>query len=118
MQALCQDREASELVGINVPVVASMVWILGGAAAGLAGFVLAPLTTITPDIGIIIVHGFAGAILGGFERVGGAMIGGLTLGIVQVLIASYVSTAFASVLSLLVVITVLVIRPSGLLGRA
>jgi branched-chain amino acid transport system permease protein len=118
MKALYQDREASELVGINVPALASGVWMLGGAAAGLAGFVLSPLTTVTPDIGIIIVHGFAGAILGGFERIDGAMIGGITLGILQVLIASYLSTSFASVLSLLVVIVVLVVRPSGLLGRA
>ncbi len=117
MKALYQDAEATELMGVNVPLLATSIWMLGGAVAGLAGVVLAPLTTVTPDMGMIIVHGFAGAILGGFERIDGAMVGGLGLGVLQVLVGSYLSTSHASVLSLVVVVAILVVRPSGILGH-
>lgn len=117
MKALYQDTEATELMGINVPLLSALVWTLGGGVAGLAGFVLAPLTTVSPDMGMIIVQGFAAAILGGFERIDGAMVGGVGLGVAQVLVGSYLSTSYASVVSLVIVIAILVVRPSGLLGR-
>src|SRR5207245_2379545 len=81
------------IFGVSVPRVFSVSWGLAAALAAAAGILLAPLIIITPDMGVIGIKGFIAAILGGFNSLPGAVVGGILLGILENLAGVYVSSA-------------------------
>lgn len=116
MRAVAQDRDTARQMGIPAHSVVSFTFGLNSALAGLAGLLLAPTLFISPSMGIsVTLQAFAAAVLGGFGSIGGAVIGGLILGLVQVYTAAYVSGSYADAAALAVLIVVLIIRPRGLL---
>jgi branched-chain amino acid transport system permease protein len=118
LQAVFQSQRGAALIGLNVNAVHCIVW---GAAAGLAalgGVLLAPITLLYPDMGVwVLVRGFAAMTLGGFGSLPGAVLGGLILGVMELVLGAYVSTAFIDISAYVIVIAVLLLRPEGLFGR-
>ena len=118
LQAVFQSQRGAALVGLNVNAVHRLMWGAGAALAALGGVLLAPITLLYPDMGVwVLVRGFAAMTLGGFGTLHGAVLGGLVLGVVELVLGAYVSTAFIDISAYVVVIAVLLLRPDGLFGR-
>ena len=118
MRALASDKQAAQLVGVNVDNTISVTFALGAALAGVAGVMLGSIFTVSPLMGAGIgVKTFAAAVLGGIGSIPGAMLGGLILGLTETLIASIFGGAFKDALAFVVLIAVLLIKPSGILGK-
>ncbi|GAB6171666.1 branched-chain amino acid ABC transporter permease [Paradesulfitobacterium aromaticivorans] len=112
------DREIAKVVGINIKFVDTTAFLIGGAIGALGGVLLAPISGAHFLIGQnMTIYGFVALVLGGVDRAEGALVGGLVLGIVQVLSAEYVSSIFASGITLCLLLLMLLIRPQGLLGK-
>jgi branched-chain amino acid transport system permease protein len=118
LRAVFQSQRGAALVGLNVDAVHRLMWGAGAALAALGGVLLAPITLLYPDMGVwVLVRGFAAMTLGGFGTLQGAVLGGLLLGVVELVLGAYVSTAFIDISAYVVVIVVLLLRPDGLFGR-
>ena len=117
MRATAQNKTAAALVGVSVPKVFSISWGIAAVLAAAAGTLLAPLIIITPDMGVIGIKGFIAAILGGFNSLPGAVLGGFLLGVLENLSGVYVSSAFKDVVTFCALLLVLTVRPAGILGR-
>ena len=119
MQAVCQSERGAALVGINVRAFHGVMWGVGAALAALGGVLVAPVTLLHPGLGAsFLIKGFAAMTLGGFGSLGGAVVGGLVLGVAEQLVGGYVSTKMIDITAYLVIILVLALRPNGLFGRA
>lgn len=117
MRAMSQNRIGASLSGIGVSQVFSLTWVLSGILGAAAGVLFAPLTLIDADIGWIIIKAFAAAILGGFDSLPGAVLGGLMLGVVENLSGRVLPVVWVPMLAYVFIILVLLVRPSGLLGK-
>jgi len=94
-------------------------YFLGGAIGALGGMVIAPISFMVYDEGTMIgLKGFASAVLGGVGSYPGAVVGGLVLGLLESLSTGYISSIFKDVLAFVVLLLILVIKPSGLMKRA
>jgi branched-chain amino acid transport system permease protein len=119
MQAVCQSERGAALVGINVRAFHGVMWGAGAALGAVGGVLVAPLTLLHPGLGAsFLIKGFAAMTLGGFGSLGGAVAGGLLLGLAEQWVGGYVSTKLIDVTAYLVIILVLALRPNGLFGRA
>jgi branched-chain amino acid transport system permease protein len=118
MRATQQNLVGAKIVGINTGRVFMLTWCLASAIGGAAGVLLGPSSLLYPDMGgNFLLKGFAAAVLGGFESVPGAIIGGLLIGVIEKLAGGYISTAFEHISAFCVIIIVLFVRPYGLFGR-
>jgi len=113
--AACENPTGASLVGISTSRVFLSIWMLSSAVAGLAGILIAPILTLSPELGLIAIKGFVAAVIGGFT-LGGAVVGGVALGIIETLSGVYISTALKDVVTFGVLILVLLVRPQGLAG--
>ena len=118
IRAASQDREAAEVVGINISTVNSVVFMIGGALSGTAAVLISPLYSVFPTMGDLpLLKSLVVVILGGFGSVAGVLIGGFGLGIVESLGGVYISAAYQHGFSFFVLILVLLFFPKGLFGR-
>jgi branched-chain amino acid transport system permease protein len=118
VRAVIQDRQAARLIGINVERTYLLTFALGSALAGVAGALLAPIYTLSPTIGgNFILAAFAVVVLGGLGSVPGAYIGGLMVGLMESFAGYYVDPALKQAIWFIIFVTVLVVRPSGLMGQ-
>jgi branched-chain amino acid transport system permease protein len=117
LRAACENAVAASLMGISVPFVFGTIWVLASVLAGIAGVLLAPLVTLTPDMGLVAIKGWVAAVVGGFTSLPGAIVGGIVLGVIETITGSYVSTALKDGITYLLLIAILIVRPSGLLER-
>jgi branched-chain amino acid transport system permease protein len=120
MRAVAADREAAEMMGINVNFTISATFFLGSALAGVAGVMGGLLfNQVTPTIGFIVgLKAFTAAVVGGIGSLPGAMLGGLLIGVAESMITGYVSSTYTNLFVFALLIVVMLVRPSGLLGRA
>jgi len=119
IRAVAQDRKAARLMGIQVETVYTVTFGIGAALAGLAGCLLSPLYTMSPQIGMnFILPAFAVVVLGGLGSVLGAFVGGFIVGLTEALAGYYLDPALKHAVIFIVFIAVLVVRPSGLFGIA
>jgi branched-chain amino acid transport system permease protein len=116
IMAACDNRVGASIVGIRVSTVFLAIWILASVLATLAGILVAPLLTLSPDMGLIGIKGFTAAILGGFNSLPGAVLGGITLGVLEAIAGTYISSALKDMISYSILIVVILVRPQGLLG--
>lgn len=114
--AACDNQIGASLVGVRVSSVFLAIWVLASVLATLAGILVAPLLTLSPDMGLIGIKGFTAAILGGFNSLPGAVLGGITLGVLEALAGTYVSGALKDMISYSILIVVVLARPQGILG--
>jgi branched-chain amino acid transport system permease protein len=120
MRAVSADREAAEMLGISVNFTIAATFFLGSALAGVAG-VMAGLmfNQVTNLIGFIAgLKAFTAAVVGGIGSIPGAMLGGLLIGVAESFITGYISSAYTNLFVFGILIVVMLVRPSGLLGRA
>ncbi len=115
IRAVSQDREAAAILGVRVERQYIAAFSVAGVLAGLAAFAYAPTVAISPYMNdTIILDAFVVIILGGLGSVWGGIAGGLVLGIVESLGATYVSSTYEEVFGFVVLLLILVLRPSGL----
>jgi branched-chain amino acid transport system permease protein len=117
MRATSIRRDAARLVGINAGTMVTASFALAAALGALGGLVVAPLTQTAFSVGAGIgVKGFAAAILGGLGRPGGAIGGGLILGLLESLTAGYLNATYKDAVAVVILLVVLFVRPQGLFG--
>jgi branched-chain amino acid transport system permease protein len=119
MRAAAQNPVSSRLVGINVGRMLMLGWGLAGAVGAIAGMMVAPVVFLDPHMmGGVLIYAFAGALIGGIDNPAGAVLGGFIVGVLENLIGSYVvGTELKLSVALVLIIVVLIVRPSGLMGR-
>jgi branched-chain amino acid transport system permease protein len=117
MQATSQNQLAAAYMGIPVRRVNMMIWGLSAGVAAFAGILLAPMTFVHSNMGFIGLKAFPAAVVGGFGSVPGAIVGGLIIGLVEALAGRYLPEGFKDVAAYVVVLAVLMIRPSGIFGE-
>lgn len=119
IRATAQNRLGAELVGVNTRRVHALVFGIGVALAMAAGVILSPLLFATPSVGhTYTLKAFVVTVLGGMGSIPGAIGGGLILGLVEFLGASYLSSGYRDAYGLIAFLLVLLLRPQGLFGRA
>ncbi|MFL5830147.1 MAG: branched-chain amino acid ABC transporter permease [Solirubrobacteraceae bacterium] len=119
MRAVAADREAAEMLGINVDFTIAATFFLGSALAGIAG-VMAGLVfnQVFTFMGFVAgLKAFTAAVVGGIGSISGAVLGGLLIGLAESFITGYISSTFTNLIVFGILIGVMLLRPSGLLGR-
>lgn len=118
MRATFQDRETAALMGVNIRRIHTITFAFGSALAAAAGALLGPVFVVYPTMGdLAALKAFAIVILGGLGSFAGATVGGLILGIVEEMGAGYVSSGYRDAMGFLLIILVLLIKPTGLFAR-
>lgn len=118
MRATAVDPDCARTMGINTRAMISLAFVVSGLLAGLAGILIAPLTGIDSAFGLdLMLKGFVAAVVGGMGSSGGAVIGGVFIGLLELLVGGYVSSAARNGVVFGILIVVLAIRPQGLLGE-
>ena len=119
MRAISQNQVAARLMGININRVITRTFFIGTTVAGISGLMVAMYyqrvdTLMGASVGL---KSFAAAVLGGMGSLPGAAIGGLLIGLLETLFAAYISSGYRDIVAFVILILVLLIRPSGLMGK-
>ena len=119
MRAVSEDRDAAQLMGINVNRTISITFAIGSALAAIAGVLLcSTVPTLLPTTGSMPgIRAFTAAVFGGIGSIPGAMLGGILLGVIETFSKAYLATEFSDAIVFLVLIVVLLVKPAGLLGK-
>lgn len=119
MRAVSEDNGAAQLMGINVNSTISMTFAIGSALAAVAGVLLcSAYPTLMPTTGSMPgIKAFTAAVFGGIGSIPGAMLGGLLLGVIEIFVKTYISTEISDAIVFGVLIVVLLVKPTGLLGK-
>jgi branched-chain amino acid transport system permease protein len=117
MQASSQNQLAAYYMGIPVKRINGLVWGLASAVAAIAGLLLAPITFVHANMGFIGLKAFPAAVVGGFGSLPGAIVGGLIIGIVESLAGFYAPDGIKDIAAYVVVLIMLMVKPSGLFGE-
>lgn len=121
MRAAAYNPESARLVGVRVGWMTALGWGLAAAIGAVAGMLIAPVVFLEPNMMFgALLYGFAGAVLGGLSSPGGAVLGGFAIGILENLVATfvpYVGRDLKLTIALVVIVAVLMVRPSGIFGR-
>lgn len=120
MRAISQNQVAARLMGININRVITLTFFIGTTVAGISGLMVAMYyqrvdTLMGASVGL---KSFAAAVLGGMGSLPGAAIGGLLIGLLETLFAAYISSGYRDIVAFVILILVLLIRPSGLMGKS
>jgi branched-chain amino acid transport system permease protein len=119
MRACSEDKGAAQLMGINVNATISMTFAIGSALAAIAGVLFcSAYPNLTPTTGSMPgIKAFTAAVFGGIGSIPGALLGGILLGVIEILASAYISTQLSNAIVFAVLIVVLLVRPTGLLGK-
>ncbi|GHS99475.1 branched-chain amino acid ABC transporter permease [Synergistales bacterium] len=119
MRACSEDKDAAQLMGINVNATISMTFAIGSALAAVAGVLLCSVyPTLMPTTGSMPgIKAFTAAVFGGIGSIPGALLGGTLLGVIEIFAKAYISTQLSDAIVFLVLIIVLLVKPAGLLGK-
>jgi branched-chain amino acid transport system permease protein len=121
MRAAAANPASARLVGVRVGWMNALGWGMAAAIGSIAGMLIAPVVFLEPNMMIsILLYGFAGAVLGGLTSPGGAVIGGFTVGVVENLAGTFIPVIGGELklpIALMLIVAVLVFKPSGLMGR-
>jgi branched-chain amino acid transport system permease protein len=118
MRAAAQNPVSSRLVGIRVGWMLALGWGLAASIGAIAGMMVAPTVFLEPNMmSGILLYAFAGALLGGIDSPGGAVLGGFIVGVLENVVGAYVGTELKLTVALVVIVGVLVVRPSGMFGQ-
>jgi branched-chain amino acid transport system permease protein len=116
MRAVSFNPIAARLMGIRVSTVFGSAWALSAAIGALAGLLLAPVIGINPELGHLISKALVAAVIGGFGSLGGALFGGLLLGVLETYAGAMFGAAFKEIIPFAILIAILLVRPQGLWG--
>lgn len=116
--ATAYDSDCARLVGINVRAVITFSFIASAVLAGIAGVLVAPITGVDPAFGLdLMIKGFVAAVLGGMGSATGALVGGILLGVIELMAGGYASSVARNEVSFLLLVIVLLVKPAGLFGK-
>jgi len=119
MRATFQDHDTASLMGVNVDLIYTSTFAVGSSLAAAAGALLGPVYVIFPQMGdLAAVKAFAIVILGGLGNITGAVLGGFILALAEELGAGYVSSGYRDAMGFLIIIAVLIVKPTGLFARS
>ena len=114
MQAASQNQLAAYYCGVPVKRVTSFVWGISAAISATAGVLLAPISLIDPNMGLVGIKAFAAAIVGGFGSLPGAIVGGLVVGIAEQFVGRYLPPGLGEVSAYVILLAMLFVRPQGI----
>lgn len=117
MQASSQNQLAAYYMGIPVKRLNGLVWALAALMAAIAGLLLAPITFVHANMGLIGLKAFPAAVVGGFTSLPGAIVGGMIIGVVESLAGFYLPEGFKDIAAYVVVLIMLMVKPNGLFGE-
>jgi branched-chain amino acid transport system permease protein len=119
MRAVSEDREAAEMLGIDVDYVIAATFFIGSALAGVAGVMDGLVfNTIYTLMGFIAgLKAFTAAVVGGIGSIPGAMLGGLVIGVAESMVTGYISSTYTNLIVFGILIVMMLVRPTGLLGK-
>ena len=119
MLAVSEDRDAAQLMGVNVNATISLTFAIGSGLAAIAGLLLCQTyPTLTPYTGAMPgIKAFVAAVFGGIGSIPGAMVGGILLGVIEIFGKAYISSQVADAICFAVLIVVLLVKPTGLFGK-
>ena len=118
MRATALDPIAAKLMGIRIGSVFSAAWALSTMLGAFVGLLLAPVIGINPEIGHLILKGLVAAVIGGFSSLGGAVVGGLLLGLLETYAGAFFGATFKNLVPFGMLILLLLLRPQGLAGAS
>lgn len=119
MRAAAQNPDSSRLVGIRVGWMLALGWGLAAAIGSVAGMMIAPVVFLEPNMmSGVLLYAFAAALVGGIDSPGGAVVGGILVGVLENLLGAYViGTELKLSVALVLIVVVLIVRPAGLFGK-
>ncbi|MDI6829256.1 MAG: branched-chain amino acid ABC transporter permease, partial [Armatimonadota bacterium] len=118
MKATAVNRIGARLVGINVSSMVVWAFLMSAALGAVGGIIIAPITLASYDMGTMLgLKGFCAAIFGGLGSSGGAIVGGLVLGILESLGAGLISSGYKDAIAFVILLLILFFKPSGLFGK-
>jgi branched-chain amino acid transport system permease protein len=118
IRAASQDKEMARLVGIDIRKVYALTFALGAGITGMAGGLISTYFVIYPQMGLpYTIIAFCVVVLGGMGYIPGALIGGLLLGVIQSLTATYLTSGLSTAITFILLFCILILRPQGVMGR-
>jgi len=117
IQATAYNMKASALMGINPGFVIILVFAIGGALAGVAGVLYGMKYQVFPQMSAITLKSFIAAVFGGLGSLPGALLGSVLLALIETFVSGYISTQFRDLFAFVILIAMLVIKPSGIMGK-
>ena len=118
MRASAASPESARLVGISVGWMVALGWGLAAAIGAVGGMMIAPVVYLEPNMMLgILLYGFAGAVVGGLTSPGGAVLGGFLMGVIEPLAGMAIGSELKLTVALVVIVIILIFKPSGLFGR-
>lgn len=119
LRAVAQSRYVAKVVGINVPRTITQAFIINAVLIAVAAVLISPVLFVKYDMGLELgLRAFFAAIIGGFNELRGALVGGLVVGLLETLTAAYITTSYRTGFVLLVAVLVILFKPEGLVGTA
>lgn len=116
MRAVSQSQNAAYLMGINVKQSFAATWAISFLVAAVAGILMAPVVFLSTHMGLVVINGFAAAMLGGWGSIPGSIIGGMLLGVIDNVAPLYLPSQIKNMVPFIVIFIVMVIRPKGIMG--
>jgi branched-chain amino acid transport system permease protein len=117
VRATASDESTAQLMGIRVGSIQLLAWLGSAVIAGLTGILLALIQSLGPDFFLVGFKGFPATVLGGLDSVVGSGVGGAIIGVIENLVGRFYGSGLKDVAGLVVIVVVLMVRPSGLFGR-
>lgn len=118
MRATAQDKDMARLLGIDISRITALTFSFAAALGGLAGILIAPIFSISVVMGVMVgLKAFVASIIGGWGSIPGALVGGLLIGLIEVLAAAYISSLYKDVFAFVVLILFLIVMPRGIFGE-
>ncbi len=118
VKACASNMRVAGLLGINVDKYIMLVFFLAGALAGVAGLLLGLKYTVYPQMGNVALKAFIASVFGGLGSIPGAIIGAIFIGVMEVLVSGYINAGLRDLFTFSLLVTVLLVRPTGLMGKA
>jgi branched-chain amino acid transport system permease protein len=119
MVAASQNVDSAKLMGISIPKILMLNYTIAATIAAIGGILLTPITSTNYEVGMMLgLKGFAAAIVGGLSNPFGAVVGGLLLGIMETLVAGYISSEYKDAVAFIIMLLILFFRPGGIFNTS